>query len=348
MKSQRKLTSEELSSFFTQTAILLHAGITPVESMRILLSDTTDASSKELLQEIIDSINKGNSFAESLNETGVFPVYVFNTVKLGEEAGLIDEVMQSLANYYERESQIADSVKSAVTYPLVMIVMMLAVIIVLITKVLPIFNQVFVQLGSEMTGFAASLMRVGTTLNSYSLVFIIILAVIVLLSLFFAKTEVGRTSFKKIINKLHIFKNFYAGIAAGRFASGMAISLSSGLDTFGSLDMVSSLVEHKETEEKINICKQEIQKGTDFSEALKDAQIFSNVDNRMVAVGFKSGNVEEIMNRIANEYEQKTEKKLYAIISVIEPTLVIILSLIVGLILLSVIMPLMGVMSTIG
>ena len=348
MKNQRILTAEELSSFFTQTAVLLQAGITPAESMRILLSDTKDSSSKWLLQEIIDSINKGNSFAESLNETGVFPNYVYNTVKLGEEAGLTDEVMQSLANYYERESQISDSVKSAITYPLVMIIMMLCVIIVLITKVLPIFNQVFVQLGSEITGFAASLMKIGNTLNTYSLSFIILLGVIVVLALYFTKTESGRASFKKIMTRLHIFKGYYAAIAAGRFASGMAISLSSGLDIFGSLDMVSSLVEHKETEEKINICKEEIRKGNDFSEALKEAKIFSNVDNRMVAVGFKSGNVEEIMNKIANEYERKTEKKIYSIISIIEPTLVIILSLIVGLILLSVIMPLMGVMSSIG
>lgn len=348
MAQIKKLSNEELASFFGQIAILLHAGITPAESIRILLSDTNDAHSKALLQAIIDSISEGNTFAESLASVEVFPEYVLNTIKLGEDAGSIDEVMTSLANYYDRETQITDSVRSAITYPLVMIVMMLAVIVILITKVLPIFNQVFVQLGSEMTGFAASLMSLGNALNSYSIIFIAILVVIFGLYIYFSKSSRGRVTARKIATKLHLFKGFYEGVAAGRFASGMALALSAGLDTFESLRMVQKLVEHPKTEAKIDICREHIENGDNFAEGLKAAEIFSNVNNRMVAVGFKSGDIETIMNKIAYEYERKTEKKINEIISIIEPTLVIILSIIVGLILLSVILPLMGIMTTIG
>ena len=101
MKTQKKLTNEELASFCSQVAVMLKAGITPIEGLRILLSDTDDPKSKNLLQAIIDQITEGNSFAESLTEVGVFPNYVLNTLKLGEEAGNIDEVMESLADYYE-------------------------------------------------------------------------------------------------------------------------------------------------------------------------------------------------------------------------------------------------------
>lgn len=348
MKKQRILSNEELAVFFSQVAILLHAGITPSESIRILLSDTTDEKSKELLKSIIDSINEGNSFAGSLEIVGVFPSYVLNTVKLGEEAGSIDEVMDSLASYYDRERQISESVRSAITYPLVMIAMMLAVIIVLITKVLPIFNQVFVQLGSEMTGFAASLMKLGNALNSYSIIFIAIIVVLVAIYIYLSRSQRGRANAKALAQKLHMFKGFYEGVAAGRFAAGMAISLSAGLDTFSSLNMVKTLVEHKPTEEKIDVCRECIEKGDNFAEGLKAAGIFSNVNNRMVAVGFKSGEIDKTMNHIADEYERKTERKITEIISIIEPTLVILLSVIVGLILLSVILPLMGIMTTIG
>lgn len=348
MKRKNILTNDELASFCSQMAILLHAGIAPIEGLRILLSDTTDSASKRLLEDILAAVSDGNTFSESLKAVGAFPDYVVNTLKLGEETGSIDEVMSSLADYYERESQISESIKSAVTYPLVMILMMLIVIVILITKVLPIFNQVYMQLGSEMTGFAASLMNFGSALNSYSVIFIIILAVLIGAYVFFAKTPVGHKALMKMSSSLFFTRKFYEGIAAGRFAGGMALALSAGLDTFSSLDMVKELVENKKVEDKIDVVKQSILDGNNFAEGLKEGQIFTNVNNRMIAVGVKTGEIEMIMKRIADECEKKSEKKINEIISVIEPTLVIVLSLIVGLILLSVILPLMGVMATIG
>lgn len=348
MKKQKYLSNEELAAFCGQVAILLHAGIAPIEGIRILLSDTKEKNSRNLLQAIIDAVDEGNSFTESLNAVGVFPDYVINTVRLGEQAGSLDEVMSSLAGYYEREAQISESVRSAVAYPLVMIVMMLLVIIVLITKVLPIFNQVFVQLGSQMTGFAASLMNIGEAMNSYSVIFIIVLAVIVALAVFLSRSVKGRNIVRSIASRLHLFRKYYEGIASGRFASGMALALSAGLDTFESLRLVSGLVENRKVEEKIDKCREYIKKGESFAEALKKAEIFTNVNNRMISVGFKTGEADRVMNKIAEDFEEKTEKKVNEIISIIEPTLVIILSLVVGLVLLSVIMPLMGIMTSIG
>ena len=348
MAKQTQLTNEELAAFCSQVSILLHAGVAPVESMRILLSDTTDPASKHLLHAILDSIMQGNSFADSLDAVGVFPDYVVNTIRLGEEAGSTDEVMRSLADYYDREAQIAESIKSAVTYPLIMIAMMVLVIIILITKVLPIFNQVFIQLGSEMTGFGASLLNLGTKMNRYSIGIIAFIVLLFALYLFFGKTTRGKELSKHFLATFFLTKSFYADVAVGRFASGMALALTAGLDTFASLDMVSKLCEHKKVQEKIAICRSSIQEGDNFAEGLKKAQMFSNVNNRMVTVGFKTGEIEKVMGHIADEYERKSEKKMNDIISIIEPTLVIILSVIVGLILLSVILPLMGIMSSIG
>ncbi len=342
------LSSEELASFCSQISILLHAGITPVEGIRILLSDTEDPDSKKLLQGIMDEISKGHNFSESLEIVGVFPPYLLSTIKLGEEAGSIDDVMSSLADYYERETEIADSIKGAITYPLIMIGMMFIIIIILITKVLPIFNQVFTQLGSEITGFAASLMQLGTTINNYSILFGGILVVLFLIYIFFSKTEVGRKSWHKFSANFFLTKKFNEEIAIGRFAGGMALAISTGLDTFSGLDLAKGLVENKNISAKIDICRKAIEKGDSLAEGLKEAGIFSNVNNRMIAVGVKTGETDVIMKKIADEYEKRSEKKMGDIVSVIEPTLVIVLSVIVGLILLSVILPLMGIMANLG
>ena len=128
----------------------------------------------------------------------------------------------------------------------------------------------------------------------------------------------------------------------------MALTISSGMDTFSSLDMVSELTEHNGMQAKIAACKRSIEEGSNFAEALTSANIFSNLYSRMVSVGFRTGSIDTVMQKIADAYDRETERKIRSIIGILEPTLVIILSLIVGLILMSVIFPLMGIMSSIG
>ncbi len=348
MKEQKKLSNEEIASFCNQTALLFQAGIAPIESISILLSDVKSDKGKELLQSILDVCRKGEKFHEALAATNVFPEYVLRTIALGEESGNLDVCMLSLASFYEKEDRISASIKNAVTYPLLMVVMMLIVIFVLISKVMPIFNQVFIELGSEMTGFAASLLHLGENLNSYSLVLLIILFVLFLIYLFATKTAYGRQLTIKFLNFFPLTRSFYDSIACQRFASGMALCLSSGMDTFTSLDMVSQLVGNPKMQTKIESCKKSLRIGFNLSEALSLSAIFNHLHSQMVAVGFRSGKVDVVLSKIAESYEKDTDKKMQQIISILEPTLVIILSLIVGLILLSVILPLMGIMASIG
>jgi len=348
MKNQKLLSNEEIASFCSQTAMILNAGITPYEGMNILLQDTKDAKGKELVEQIIEAFGRGETFNKALASTEVFPDYLLHMVELGEQSGNLDNVMESLAAYYEHEDMIADSIRSAVRYPLIMIGMMLLVIYVLLTKVLPIFNQVFIQLGSEMNGVSAGLMKFGTSLNKYSILILCILVLLFGLYLLGFRTKKGKAITTNFLNNFALTKGFYERVAAGRFASGLSMTISAGLDTYSSLDLVSVIVEHKKTEEKIAACKQSLMEGANLAEALEKSNIFSSLYSRMVAVGFRTGSIDQVMEKIAENYEKETEKKLSEIIATLEPTLVIILSLIVGLILLSVILPLMGIMSSIG
>lgn len=348
MKNQKLLSNAEIASFCRQTAMIIQAGITPSEGMDILIHDTINKEGRELLQSIGDSCREGNYFYQALESSGVFPEYVVRLTALGEESGNLDAVLLSLAQYYEREESISESIRSAVTYPLIMIFMMFVVILVLILKVLPIFRQVFVQLGTEMSPLAQSLLNVGNTLSNYSVVFTVVLFLIIGICFFLYKTPVGKKCAKQFLSHFLLTKGFYDKVAAGRFASGMHLAFTSGMDTYQSLDMISHIVENDDMNKKIEVCKQEIENHSDLPEALSKAEIFSNLYSRMVAVGFRSGSIDAVMKQISKNYEDETDKQMSRIISVIEPTLVILLSLIVGIILLSVMLPLMGIMSSIG
>lgn len=348
MKTKKMLTNIEIASFCEQTALILNAGITPTEGMGIMLADSNNSEGRQIIQSIYDVCSQGESFYSAVKTSGVFPNYVLNMIAIGEESGRLDEVMNSLSRYYEREDNINSSIKSAISYPIIMIIMMLLVIIVLLTKVLPIFNQVFIQLGSEMNSISRSFMSIGSTISHFSILIISFLIFCFIAYLFFFKTKKGHSFYVNFTAALPITRDFYTKIASGRFASGMALTLSSGLDTYSSLDLVSELVDNKLMRDKIKKCKALIENGSNFAEALAVTAIFSNLYSRMIAVGFRTGNIDVIMNKIAQNYERETDAKIYSMISILEPTLVIVLSFIVGLILLSVILPLMGIMSSIG
>lgn len=345
---EKMLSNAEIAYFCNQSSLLFQAGITPTESMRILLDDVKNAKGKAVLEKILAECQKGTRFHKALESTNVFPDYVLHMISLGEESGNLDVCMFSLASYYEKEDNIYESIKSAITYPLIMIGMMLIVIFILISKVMPIFNQVFVDLGSEMTGFAATLLSFGNSLNRYSILFLLIIFVMILIYFLATKTSFGKNISFRFLNVFPLTKHFYESVACGRFASGMALTIKSGMDTFSSLDMVYQLVENCSMQQKISACKNSIKAGFNFSEALIASSIFNSLYSQMVAVGFRSGNIDAVLEKIAEHYEKETDRRIRHIISILEPTLVIILSVIVGLILLSVILPLMGIMASIG
>ena len=344
----KKLNSYEISSFCREMALLLQAGIAPGDGIDILAQDTNDASAKKIYDSISQVLHSGEKFHVALSMSEVFPDYVIHMVTIGEESGSMDTVMESLAEYYDREENIESSIKSAVSYPLIMVFMMLVVVLVLITKVLPIFDQVFAQLGTSMSGFSQSLLNLGNALNTYSFVMIAILVALALCFMYFALTEKGKLSLRKLLRKFGPTKKLMQEIDTERFSSGMVLTLSSGMDTYEGLSLVKKLVAGDELKEKIETCRNLLLDGDSFPEALEKANIFGSFYSQMVSVGFKSGSMDQAMKRVSERIERDTQKRIYSLISILEPTLVIILSVIVGMILLSVILPLLGIMSTIG
>ncbi len=344
----KKLSKAEIASFCRQTALIQKGGIKLAEGMSILSNDTISSEGKDLLMQIEDSTRHGNKLFEALESTGVFPDYVVRLVSLGEYTGNLDNVLNSLADYYEREDDISDSIKSAVTYPLIMIAMMFLIIIVLIVKVLPIFKQVFVQLGTDMSPLALKLMSIGSYLSDWAVGITIVLAVIALIFFIIYRIPSVKRKIQNLLAKMPVTRDFYINIASGRFASGMFLAYSSGMDMFQALKMIEQLIENDIMASKIATIREEIRNNSTLSESFDKAEMFTYLYRRMIAVAEQSGQIDTIMLQIAHHYENATEKQLRRLVSIIEPTLVIILSLIVGIILLSVLLPLMGIMSSIG
>ena len=253
--------------------------------------------------------------------------------------------MDSLAVHYEKEASLAESIKSAVTYPLIMIVMMLLVILLLIMKVMPVFNQVFIQLGSSMSGISLVILNIGEFLNRHIAVFLLILAVLVGIIFYICFSKKRHRNFQSFFGKFKTSRQLYEKISARRFASGMALTLSSGLPPEECLNLTMNLIDDHAFRTRLEKCREDLSSGKDFSEVLLSNHIFSGLYARLVSIGGRTGSMEEIMQKIADQYDEDIDVRMAGMIAAIEPTLVIILSVIVGIILLSVMLPLVSIMA---
>lgn len=343
----KPFTNMELSSFCGQVALILKSGISSMEGLTIMLEDASSSDEREILNALLENVQETGSFYQALESVKIYPSYMLHMVQIGEETGTLDEVMESLKNHYEREDSISKSIRNSITYPMIMTGMMAIVIVVLLVKVMPIFNQVFIQLGTEMTGFSRMLMNIGTAINRYSIALILILVIIALFIFYGTHTASGKSLFLSLGYKLKFTRNVYEEIAACRFASGMALTLSSGLNPERSMELVTSLNDDPVFQKKIDLCQGKIDEGDDLSQALFTSGMFTGVYARMASIGSKTGAMDQVMEQIAELYQDDIDTRMNNILAVLEPTLVIVLSLIVGVILLSVMLPLMGIMSSI-
>lgn len=342
------LNNDEMALFCDQMAMILKAGITPHEGLMDMLEDTESKEGKELIQIMLDKCELGASFYDSVLESNVFPKYALDMIKIGEKSGNLEEVMRSLAFHYRREENIKQGIKNAVTYPFIIVLMMLAVILVLVVKVLPIFNKVFIQLGTQMTGFSNAMLHVGTTISNYSTLLVGIVILFIGIYLYMTVIPNGIALRIKLFSKMKLTRGIYDKIAAGRFAAGMSLSMYAGLDMDEGMEMMEELVDNPEFAKKVKKCRELSASGYTFSDSLAIAEVFPSKYSRIVSVGYKTGSTENALEKVATIYEEEVDNKMSSIISFLEPTLVIVLSIIVCLILLSVMLPLMAIMTGIG
>ena len=310
-----------------------------------MVEDSDNDKTKQFLSSIEELLNQGETLYTSLQQTNAFPAYALHMIQIGELSGRLEEVMRSLSIHYQRQYENNESIKSAVSYPLIMIVMMFVVILVLITKVLPIFNQVFEQLGTSISGFSKTVLDIGKSFSTYSYIYIGILLILLLCFVYFTKSEQGKMKFYDFLTKLRFTKNLTWKLALSKFTSGMSIALSSGLDVSQSMEMAKELIDHKQLKAKITEAEKMLE-DHDLATSLIQTNIVSGMYARLLKIGNKTGHTDQIMKEIADRYDQETNEGITRFISIIEPTLVAVLSILVGIILLSVMLPLIGIMAT--
>ncbi len=342
------MKAKEISEFTMQIALLLGAGI-PLESgLSVMAEDADSQKKKDMYNKMAEDIQLGVSLGKAMRDAGEFPEYLVEMSEVGYRTGTLERVMESLSDYYAREHRIGQSIKNAVTYPLMMVFMLLVVLFVLMSRVMPVFEDVYRQLGTEISPVTQKAAQIGTYITGAGIIAVIaVVLAVTVLSVSGKKTDQG-SWFEKALVGIYNKGNIAAAMAKRRISSVMAISLTSGLKLEEGMEMAAGMIKQESIKNKLMKCKEDMEHGESMYDAIKNTGIFSGMDMQMIKVGNKAGKADRIFAEMTSKYEEQVNDSVENMIGKFEPTIVIVLAVVVGIILLAVMMPLVSIMASIG
>lgn len=338
------MTDGELSVFSGQLAMILHSGISTLEGIEILKEDAVSKEAGEILGSINEALEQTGDLAEAFRTSGVFPEYFIKMTEIGERSGTLEDVMDGLSSYYSRQDSLARSIRDALTYPLILLAMLFSVLLVLMTQVMPVFREVFDQLGIELTGVSGTVFAVSSFLQHGSAVLLVLVIGLAAACFFALRTDRGRAFIQKLAAHIPLVVKIRGLLSCSRFADTLSLALHSGLDMGESFE----LADQPEFTDRLTQAKAQMDEGIDMAQALRDCGIFTGMNARMVSIGFRTGSAEDALKKIAVDSQAMADDRIQSAIGALEPTLTAILSILTGLILISVMLPLLGVMANIG
>ena len=331
MKKQRPfLSGEHLVDFCRQMAMLLGGGWDPEEAMDLLAQEEPrlEAPARAL---------RDTDLATALEQTGQCPEYFLKMLRLGQETGRLDEVLPALADHYSRELQLRRSLRDAVRYPALMLMMVLAIMALLLDKVLPLFDQALRQLGSGLTGGALAAMKLDILCWA-------------LLGLLAAAGLLVRRYPEKCLRRLlelPFFRRLQRSVQISRLTGALSLGLSSGLSAHYSLELATDLTADPELAPLLAQTAELLDRGHDLAEALRGSGLLTGAEGRSVLVAARSGHMDTALAQISRDRREETDRIIDKALAMIEPVTVAVLCVAVAALMLSILLPALRLLHTI-
>lgn len=347
--SKRKLDNLGVSAFCESMAMMLKSGIQTDEAVDLLLSK--DTGTKGVLEQglalVKKEIDEGKSLSEAMKESGIFPRYAIQMISAGESSGHLENILFRLSTYYEDQKTISEKLKNAVTYPAVMLVLIIAVLVVMLTMVLPAFTGVYDNLTGSLTSSAYRYVRWAYVFCWIALVIMIILAAVLLIGRLLWNSE-KRNIVEAVLWKIPICRSILENMGMFRFTAALSTFLASGEMQDEAVLSSIPMADCKPVEEKLKRCVARMEEGHGISQAAYDEELFEPVYGRMLLAGERSGNLESVLETLTAHLEENCSLLVDRLVGIVDPLLSGVLVFTVGLSLISVMLPLIGMMNSIG
>lgn len=332
----------DLSVFCRQFVSMIRAGVTITDALQMLSEATENKKLKEAIMGVKISTEKGEALSTAFAEwPKVFPSLMINMVAAGEASGSLDISMERMAVQFERSNKTQAMVKKALTYPLVVLVVALIVVVVMLVMVIPSYEEMFLDMGTELPGLTKAVVAISDFIIGKWFILVPVIAGIVFGLLSFYGTEVGKYFFQKIILKIPAFKNFVVKSAAAQMARTLSTLTGAGVPLVEAVEIVGSTMTNLYFRDALFDARDDIMIGQPLSRPLQDCGLFPPMVYHMIRIGEETGSTEEMLDKLADYYEEEVEMATQTLMAVMEPMVIVLLAGIVIPIMGACLMPMM-------
>ena len=339
-KGSGKITPREVSISTRQMSTLVGASIPIVSALNALSEQVENERLKAVFTDVREGVNQGASFADALAaHPKVFSNLFVSMVRAGESSGALEVVLARLADFLEGQTILRSKILSALIYPLIMVLVGSGVVFFMITFVIPQVRTIFEETGRALPLPTQILLSITGFISSWWWAMLIVVAGLAYGFRRYIQTERGRRKYDQYMLKMPIFGNLTLLIALSRFTRTLATLLTSGVTLIRSLDIVKHVVNNVLLQDAIEKTRDSISEGSNFADPLRQSGLFPPVVTHMVAVGERTGDLEDMLSRVADAYDTEVETKIGALTSVMEPLLLIAMGVVVCFIVVSVLLP---------
>lgn len=343
-----KVKADEFTNFLRQFAVMVNAGIPISDCMNSLRSQRFSKPLRNVLQKIYFDIESGILLSEAFaKHPKVFPSFFVSMVAIGEASGSLDNVLLSMADYYENDRRIKKKAKSAMVYPTVLLVLVFAVLLFVMLFILPSFESTINELGGEVPTITRVMMSISHFIqNKIYIIIPVIVVVFIAIKLFF-KTKKGKYIRDYLLFRLPIVGKVQRNLITSRFAKAFAILLGSGMNLIDCLENLKKMLGNEVFSRKFNFTIEEVKRGRRLAPSIEATKLFPSILTEMINVGEETGNIEDVLVVTSSYFDELVESSISKAIASLEPVMIIAIGGIVAIVILSVLVPIISLMGSI-
>lgn len=343
---KKKVKSRDLGVFCKQFSAVIKAGVTIISALELMGDQIENKTLRKAVQDAKVYVEKGGTLADAFRvNPDVFPPIMINMTAAGEMSGNLEVCLDRLVEHFEKDNALSSKIKGAMVYPIVVLCVMVVVVIVVLVAVIPNFADMFNDMGTQLPLPTRMMMAAADFVKYKWWLLIIIVAAIVFGIKLFKKTPFGEQLFANIGLKAPIFGNLNIKTACARFSRTMSTLMASGISMIDSVEQVAKMMDNKIIRDGLMDAKTQVAKGVPLSKPLKDMEMLPPMLSAMTKIGEETGDIEEMLTKVADYYDEEVEAATNALTAAMEPLIMVLLAGIVGMIVAAVYGPIMSMYS---
>lgn len=344
-----KISINDLTAFCRQFAIMINSGMSIVQALYVLKSQDYNKYFQTIIESVHEDVKGGLMLSDALDKhKKVFPNFFKSMIRVGEASGKLDEVLNSLANYYDEDAALKKKTKGALTYPIMLLLMTLGIVVLMMVFVIPTFKETLTSMNVPMPALTQAIADMSDfILLNWRIIVLVVMAVVAAI-IIFRMTKTGKYFFDTLAIRIPFLKTINMAKITARFARGFSLLLSSGMDIIDAMEEISPLLGNMNVEKRFRQATEDVKQGMSLTVAFEGYKLFPDILIQMISVGERTAALEEVLTRSCSFFDEQADTAIKSFISAISPIMLLIMGGVVGVLFVAIYSPMLQIMTSIG